>query len=198
MNNEKREITSIPNLLSMFRIVLIVVLVVFFFLELYIAAALTLLLSGITDILDGWIARKFNMITNLGKALDPFADKLTQFAVLICLVKFNIWILLPFGILVLRDGFMLASGISIFKRTHETFSAKWYGKVATALTYLLMGSMLMFKSFFDDNQTLLIILIIADACIIAFSFVMYAVRNFMALKEIEKSLEEAENQDENK
>lgn len=189
---DKKEILSIPNILSMFRIALIIVFVILFFLDLYVASAIVLAVSGLTDILDGFIARKFNMVTNLGKALDPFADKLTQFAVLICLVKFNMLILIPFGILVLRDGFMLASGISIFKRTHETFSAKWFGKVATAFTYLLMGSMLMFKGFFDENPVLLNVLIIVDAAIILFSFIMYAARNYIEIKRLDK--EEQENQ----
>ena len=126
------------------------------------------------------------MVTNLGKALDPFADKLTQFAVLICLVKINILIMIPFAILVLRDGFMLVTGISIFKRTHETFSAKWYGKIATALTYCLMTAMLFFKGFFDENPIVITILIVADACLILFSFIMYATRNFSEIHKLEK------------
>ena len=122
----KEEILTIPNILSMLRIVMIAAVVVLFVTKNYLAAGIVLITSGVTDILDGFIARKFNMISSLGKALDPFADKLTQFAVMICLCFYCEWILIPFVLLVLRDGFMLLTGLSIFRKTHSTFSARWY------------------------------------------------------------------------
>lgn len=185
----KKEVFTIPNILSMIRILLIIATVVVFFIDFeyrYLIAGIILIVSGMTDVLDGIIARKFNMTSNLGKALDPFADKLTQFAVLICLISINLWILIPFAILVLRDCFMLITGISIFKRTHETFSALWYGKIATAYTYCLMCAMLVFKSFFDENFVFLIVLIGIDAALILLSFIMYAQRNISALHKLEK------------
>lgn len=191
--NARKEIFTIPNILSMIRIALIIAVVVVFFLPFdnhYLIAGILLIVSGATDILDGFIARTFNMITPLGKALDPFADKLTQFAVLICLATFNLLILIPFSILVVRDAFMFFTGISIFKKTHETFSAKWYGKVATLYTYTVMCAMLVFKTQLDEIQWLTITLIIVDAVLIAFSFLMYAIRNVRELKKEDPQVEE--------
>ena len=191
--NARKEIFTIPNILSMIRIALIIAVVVVFFLPFenhYLIAGILLIVSGVTDILDGFIARTFNMITPLGKALDPFADKLTQFAVLICLATFNLLILIPFSILVVRDAFMFFTGVSIFKKTHETFSAKWYGKVATLYTYTLMCAMLVFKTQLDEIQWLLITLIIIDAVLIGFSFLMYAIRNIRELKKEDPQVEE--------
>lgn len=191
--NARKEIFTIPNILSMIRIALIIAVVVVFFLPFenhYLIAGIILITSGVTDILDGFIARTFNMITPLGKALDPFADKLTQFAVLICLATFNLLILIPFSILVVRDAFMFFTGVSIFKKTHETFSAKWYGKVATLYTYTLMCAMLVFKTQLDEIQWLLITLIIIDAVLIGFSFLMYAIRNIRELKKEDPQVEE--------
>ncbi len=182
----KEEILTIPNILSICRILMIISVVVLFVNELYLASGIVLIASGITDILDGFIARKFNMVSALGKALDPFADKLTQFAVLICLTFMNKYVLIPFVILVLRDGFMLLTGLSIFKKTHNTFSARWYGKLATFYTYGLMCAMLVFKDQLNDLPWLLIILIIIDAVLIAFSFVMYAIRNTKELHKIDE------------
>lgn len=183
--NLKKEVFTIPNILSMLRIAMIIAVVIVFFVPFdnhYLVAGIILIASGVTDILDGFIARTFNMVSPLGKALDPFADKLTQFAVLICLATFNMLILIPFAILVVRDAFMLFTGLSIFKKTHETYSAKWYGKVATLYTYTLMCAMLVFKTQLEETAWLLITLIIVDAVLIAFSFLMYAIRNISELK----------------
>ena len=89
MKNLKKEILTIPNLLSLFRLVLIPVYVVIYLnaqeLADYFLAAGILAVSCLTDMIDGKIARRFNMISNLGKILDPIADKTTQFTLLICL-----------------------------------------------------------------------------------------------------------------
>ena len=180
----REEILTIPNILSICRILMIISVVVLFVNELYLISGIVLIVSGITDILDGFIARRFNMVSALGKALDPFADKLTQFAVLICLTFMNKYVLIPFVILVLRDGFMLLTGLSIFKKTHNTFSARWYGKVATVFTYALMCAMLVFKTQLEELPALLVSLIIVDAALIAFSFIMYAIRNTRELHKI--------------
>ena len=186
----KEEILTIPNILSMLRIVMIAAVVVLFVTKNYLAAGIVLITSGVTDILDGFIARKFNMVSSLGKALDPFADKLTQFAVMICLCFYCEWILIPFVLLVLRDGFMLLTGLSIFRKTHSTFSARWYGKIATLYTYTLMCAMLVFQAQLEQQEALRLVLIIIDACLIAFSFVMYAIRN---TRELHKIPEEENN-----
>lgn len=107
----------IPNILTLIRLILIVPIVVFITSEQYVLAIIFLLLSGITDVLDGAIARKFNLITDLGKLLDPFADKATQIAILVTLVVKSIipfWIL---AVVVIKEFAMISRGIfPIWKR----------------------------------------------------------------------------------
>ena len=76
---------NIPNILSLIRLLLVPVFVLLFFAEKTFAAAAVFVISGITDVLDGFIARKFGFISNLGKVLDPLADKLTQMSAFVCL-----------------------------------------------------------------------------------------------------------------
>ena len=73
-----KEAFNIPNMLGYFRLLLIPVFAMLYLKEQYLQAGLVAVLSGLSDVLDGWVARKFNQITELGKVLDPMADKLTQ------------------------------------------------------------------------------------------------------------------------
>ena len=134
--DKRRRALTIPNLLSAFRILLVPVMA-----ALYCGAgnypltAGVLLLSGATDIADGFIARRFHMVSNLGKALDPIADKLTQTAALGCLLtRFNaMWWLL--GVLVAKETFMTFMGLLVIRRTGAAYSAEWHGKLATCVLY---------------------------------------------------------------
>ena len=92
----KHQILTIPNLMSLFRLCLIPLIVwLYHEKEMYGLAAFALVISGITDVADGIVARRFDMVSDFGKAFDPVADKLTQFAMLVCLaVRFQ-WILVP-------------------------------------------------------------------------------------------------------
>ena len=99
----KEKIFTIPNMMSVFRILLIPFILWMFFTERYYIAAGLLVLSGITDLLDGFIARRFHMISALGKALDPIADKLTILAVLVSLCFFSPTMIALVAVIVLRE-----------------------------------------------------------------------------------------------
>ena len=100
----KHKIITIPNVLSFFRLLLIPVIVWLYIVKKDpIWTMVILALSGITDIVDGIIARKCNMISDFGKAFDPVADKLTQIAMLFCLVSRFQWMLLPLCVLVVKE-----------------------------------------------------------------------------------------------
>ena len=77
---------TIPNWLSFFRIAMIPVFSVLFIKEYYVAAFIVMIVAAVTDLIDGKIARKYNMVSNLGKMLDPIADKLSQMAIVIILL----------------------------------------------------------------------------------------------------------------
>lgn len=135
------KILTIPNLMSFFRIALIPVCVrLYIFKKNYLGATLVLMLSGLTDVADGYIARRFHMVSDLGKALDPVADKLTQWVMLICLlVRFPHML----GLVILqfiKELLMGITGLMAIRSTGEVHGAVWHGKLNTVLLYLLIFS----------------------------------------------------------
>lgn len=136
----------IPNILTILRLLLIPVIVFYIFTGNYILAFVFFTLSGLTDIADGFIARKFNLISNFGKLMDPLADKLTQIATLASLVFTNIipiWILL----IVFLKEFIMICGASFLYGKDVVVYSKWYGKLATVLFYIAIVISLLLKQF---------------------------------------------------
>lgn len=136
----------IPNILSIIRFILIPFILHSIFVGNYILGFIIFTLSGITDVVDGVIARKFNLISNVGKLIDPLADKLTQISVLAALVTVNIipvWILV---IVVLKELIMVVGASFLYGKDLVVYS-KWYGKLATVLFYLAIVTSLLIKQF---------------------------------------------------
>ncbi len=136
----------IPNILTIIRFLLIPVIIFFIFSGNYILAFVFFTISGLTDIADGFIARKFNLISNFGKLMDPLADKLTQIGTLASLVFMNIipiWILL----IVLLKEFIMICGASFLYGKDVVVYSKWYGKLATVLFYIAIVISLLLKQF---------------------------------------------------
>lgn len=126
---------NIPNALTIVRFVLIPFIVYYILTGQYIAGFVILTISGLTDILDGCIARKFNFITNFGKLIDPLADKATQIAVLASLTFKGIvplWILM----IVFIKEIVMVAGASFLYGKKLVVSSRWYGKLATVLFYV--------------------------------------------------------------
>ena len=141
----------IPNILTVVRFFLIPAIVVYIVQGNYMLAFVFLTISGLTDVLDGFIARKFNFITNFGKLIDPLADKATQLAVLATLALQGVipmWIL----IIVLLKEFAMISGASFLYGKEFVVSSKWYGKLSTVLFYVAIVSSFFIRQF---NLTLL-------------------------------------------
>ena len=136
----------IPNALTILRFILIPFIVGYLSEENYILAFVFLTLSGLTDVLDGFIARKFNFISNFGKLIDPLADKATQVSVLATLTLQHIiplWILI---IVLLKECIMIA-GASFLYGKELVVSSKWYGKLSTVLFYIAIVSSFFIKQF---------------------------------------------------
>lgn len=189
---------TIPNLLSVIRILLIPVFAVLFYREEYGWAILTLVLSGLSDFFDGKIARKFNQISALGKMLDPVADKLTQVTLAVLLfVMFNkaqdealkafSWVFLVFIvkeiIMVLGGAVMLACGI-------RPGAAEIYGKVATFAFYAIMILVIafgpevgVFRAIFTLPNVLMMILVAISAILTLVAFASYLPGTFRQFKE---------------
>ena len=171
----QHRIVTIPNALSLLRLLMIPLFVwLYVGKHDYLGTTIVLILSGITDTLDGIIARHFHMVSDVGKALDPIADKLTQIAMLSCLVTRFPRVLLPLGIMIVKevtDGIM---GLIILRKSGEVHSADWHGKVTTALLY---ATMILHVIWFDIPQALSDSLILLCTAMMTLSFVLYLIRN---------------------
>lgn len=156
---KKDQILTIPNLLSIVRLLLIPVIIWLYCVKKeYNWAVGVILLSGATDIVDGFIARHFNMISDFGKILDPVADKLTQATVIICLIAKH-KLLLPLIILfVLKEIVMGVFGFLAIKKKDSVNSAKWYGKLNTVVLYAVMMLLILFPGMGDTLADTLIII----------------------------------------
>lgn len=134
----------IPNILTIIRFIFIPIILRAIFDGNYILGIIFFTVSGLTDVLDGFIARKFNLISNFGKLMDPLADKLTQISVLAALVSVKIipvWIL---TIVVLKELIMVVGASFLYGKDVVVYS-KWYGKLATVLFYLAIVVTLFIK-----------------------------------------------------
>lgn len=169
-----RQIFTIPNMMGYFRIILIP-FIVWGYLTAetivdYRVAALIIGVSGITDFLDGFIARKLNMVTELGKALDPIADKLTQGAIVLSLSFRFKWMIPLVVLFVIKEGFMGIMGIIFLKKGMMLDGAKWFGKVCTAVLYVVMFILILFPEIPNAAANSMIIVCIA---LMLLSFGMY-------------------------
>ena len=125
-----RRILTIPNLLTLFRLILIPVIAwLYCARQDYAMAAAMLVLSGVTDVADGYIARHFNMISDLGKMLDPVADKLTQFMMLLCLFSRFPAMLLPSILMVIKECIAAVTGLCVIHKTGNVYGSVWHGKL---------------------------------------------------------------------
>ena len=135
---------SIPNMISIGRIFLVPVFALLYTQGKVMAAMGVLLLSAASDVLDGAIARHFHMETELGRALDPVADKLIQAAMMLCALwrTPSVWLLL--GLHILRELCLGIMSLHVLRITGHVYSAKWYGKLCTACVYAVMIAALAF------------------------------------------------------
>ena len=144
---EKDQILTLPNLLSLLRLLMIpVILWLYGEKQNYYAATAMIVLSGLTDIADGIIARKWNMVSDLGKILDPIADKLTQATLIYCLVARYDWMFPLLILFAAKEIIMGISGLVVIKKKDVVNSAQWFGKLATVILYIVMSILFLFPN----------------------------------------------------
>lgn len=158
----RKEILTIPNLLSLFRLVLIPVYVVIYLnatepAHYYIAGGI-LAVSCITDLIDGKIARHFNMISTIGKILDPLADKATQFTLILCLVIDHpiLWAII--GLFVIKESFQLIAGLLMLRKGKMLSGALFSGKLCTTILFLSLIILVLIPEL--SNKAVIIITVI--------------------------------------
>ena len=172
----KKEIFTIPNILSMFRLILIPVYVSIYLgadesADYYLAASI-LAVSCLTDMIDGKIARHFDMITTVGKILDPLADKLTQFSLILCFVTKHpvLWVLV--GLFFIKELFQLIAGAVNLRKGKMLKGALISGKVCTTILFLSLIAMVMFP---DLSEKAVNIITAVDSVFLLVAFADYAV-----------------------
>jgi len=174
------QVLTIPNMMSAFRLLLIPVYLWLYCAEKqYLWALAVVLISGITDVLDGFIARRFNMVSDLGKFLDPLADKLTQTALIISLCyRFELMLIL-FVIFAIKEISMIIMGTEVFRETDTVNSARWYGKTSTVTLEVSIMALLLFPEIPVAFANLLLI-VSGSAMVLALSMYLAFYSNLLS------------------
>lgn len=165
--------SNIPNILSVFRICLVPIFIYFFIvLERHITAISIFLIAGFTDVVDGILARKNNWITDIGKILDPFADKCMQIAALVCLSLTGMlswWIT---GVLIFKEVILLVGGFGALKAKKVYVQSGWYGKAGTVAFYIAVVLLVTVKNMPDSAKFVIGTFLIA---FMLFALIMYLI-----------------------
>lgn len=182
-NKKKNKNFNIPNTLTMIRFILIFPFVYYFLHNSFTIAVLILVVSGLTDMLDGMIARRFHQFTELGQMLDPLFDKLTQAAVAICLAIKQPILIPLLAVFVIKETLMVSAAIVLIsKNKKKPGGSKWYGKTATVLFYISFGIIVSLKAIWGiENLSLSITLLSVTAGIMIYAFIRYAKTYFSIL-----------------
>ena len=168
-------IFTIPNILSYIRILLIVPFTILFLNKRYEASAIVIVLSGLSDCIDGFLARRLNQITQLGKMLDPVADKLTLLAVAVCLSVIEPIIFPVITILAVKDILMLIGASLLLKNRIMPVQSAWYGKLGTICFYFSVAAIVIFDMIlkFENFYIISFIMLSITAVIMIYSLIRY-------------------------
>ncbi len=178
---------TVPNALTALRIIIIYPLTRFLLLQNYIMAGVMILLSAFTDMMDGFIARKFNQVSNLGKILDPIADKLTLISVVICVNVLYPDIRMFTIVLVIKELLMLSGGAVLLKLRIRPPAARWYGKLSTIIFYTCVTTLILLRAIWSyTNAILTLSLLSLTTAAMLFSLVMYTLLFIDLIKEKNK------------
>lgn len=176
-NKYQFRIFTIPNLLTLLRLLMIPL-----FLWLYCArqdarwSAAVVVASGLSDVLDGYIARKYHMESNLGRVLDPAADKLSQTAMCFAMIiryPIMFWLLIFFAV---KELSMVVLGYCYMRRTGVVNSARWYGKASSIVQYAVMLTLVVNPTISEYSAHVLISLCMATHALSLISYVVFYIR----------------------
>ena len=171
----------IPNALTFLRLIIVPFLGYFIYFEKYTTAIILFAFGGFTDVLDGYIARKYNLITKWGKVFDPLADKLMQITALVFLVLHKFIPLIVLVIVVIKESLMLVGGIMVYKKGRTVIGANWYGKLATVIFYFAILATIILKIVAGDSgyalNAIYVAIGLAVACTL-FALAMYIIIYF--------------------
>lgn len=190
--NWKRELFTIPNLLSLFRLLLIPVYISIYLNAQnqsdYFLAAAILAVSCLTDMVDGQIARRFNMITTVGKVLDPLADKATQLSLILCLAVLHpiLWYLV--ALFLVKEIFQLVAGLIRLRKGMILKGALMSGKISTTILFISLIIMVLIP---ELSEIVINWIVVIDAVVLHVAFIDYALayyKNDSKFQTIEESI----------
>ncbi len=197
-NKSKDKILTIPNILSFVRIAIVPFFLIFYFSnerDSILISVCLLAFSAFTDIVDGFVARTFDMVSTFGKIIDPIADKLTQGVVVIAIsIKHTEFIPLM-AILVLKEFFMFLGAINLFESGTRPAEAKWWGKLGTVSIYAFFIASLTYDIVGEafPYMILIVLAVFAAICLI-FSFINY-IKLFIKIKNGKYDMENEHTKD---
>lgn len=174
---------NIPNTLTALRLFMVPVFV-FFYLKGcdgsmpygVILAAITFILAALTDMLDGFLARKLGQITDFGKLADPLADKMMQVAAIGCLAyngRFSLWI---FYVYLAKEILLIFGGAKLLKFQKFVVYSKWSGKIATVLLFIMIVVIMVFEEIPKATATKMMILCILFTMVALFNYIQMYVK----------------------
>lgn len=182
---------TIPNILSLLRIALLPVFAVLYLSSrndsaLLLWAGVVVLFSGVTDLLDGWIARRFNQISEAGKLLDPLADKLTQLTVLLCLATRYRELTWLAALCLAKEAAQVVGGLLLLHHGDEVRGSQWFGKVSTFVFYASMAAIVLFDNMHPYVRIGLVVLVSVMMLVTFFGYLQtyLGVRKKLSAKEI--------------
>ncbi|NLJ90638.1 MAG: CDP-alcohol phosphatidyltransferase family protein [Clostridiales bacterium] len=186
-NITKSELLALPNILCYIRLLLIPLFMILYLKaetnKEYYYAGFVVLVASFTDFLDGFIARKFNMITEFGKLLDPLADKLMQAAlILVLILKIDYMYLLAL-VFIIKEIIMTIAAYVFVKKGKKLDGSKWFGKVSTTVFYITMLILIIFPRL--STSTTYFLMITCSSFLIL-SFVLYGREYYIMYKELKQ------------
>lgn len=150
---------NVPNILTFIRLLLVIPCGIFLYKEQYQFAAIVFFVASVTDIIDGYIARKFNLITNIGKIIDPLADKILSFTTITLLAyRGRIHLIIPILIFV-KEVMIAIGGLVMYKKKQLIKGASWYGKVATVMFFVSIMLVMFNKTLFIGSILIIVALV---------------------------------------
>lgn len=163
---------DIPNILSIIRILLVPVFIYLYLNGKYVLAVTVFICAGITDVVDGYIARKFKYISDLGKILDPTADKLMQQSAFVCLAitkAVPVWMPVAYFV---KELATIVGALVVFRKAKVVVKSNIFGKLATFFVFLFVSIIIALPDFLNYNTRATVCLLIC--CYFVFSCLMYA------------------------
>ena len=176
---------NLANILTAIRFGMVPFFAYYLYVQQYVIAAVIFVAAGLTDVLDGYVARKLGEVTKWGKLADPLADKLMQITALIMLTIHKLIPGIFLMIMLVRELCMVGGSIKLYKKEHFVVSANWYGKFATVVFYIAIMITLLFK-IFNINGTIPDVIVIVSIFVTLIAMVFAFIKYVFVYKEATK------------